>query len=132
MLLVDTSVWSLALRWEQPRRGQHVRRFEQALRDGEVVLPGIVLQELLQGVVPGAVKDRLVEHLSQLALLVPGRADHMVAADVFTECRRNGVQLATVDALIAALCVRRELPLLTTDADFRHAAPHIGLTLWRP
>lgn len=132
MLLVDTSVWSLALRRDRPRRDEHVRRFEEALRDGEVVLPGIVLQELLQGLSPGPVKDSLVERLSRLALLLPGRADHMAAAELFTQCRRAGVQLASVDALIAAMCVRRDLPLLTTDKDFRHAAPHIGLVVWRP
>lgn len=132
MLLVDTSVWSLALRRDQPRQDRHVARFEQALRDGEVVLPGIVFQELLQGLSPGPVKDRLVERLAGLALLHPGRADHTVAAELFTECRRSGVQLATVDALIAAMCVRRDLPLLSTDEDFSHAAPHIGLVLWQP
>jgi len=130
MLLVDTSVWSLALRRDHPKRNRHVRRFQEALVDGEVVLTGVVLQEVLQGLVEGPTKDRLVAELTKLALLVPGRDDHVLAAEVFTTCRLNGVQLATVDALLAALCVRRGLVLLSTDKDFTHAARHIDLVIW--
>jgi predicted nucleic acid-binding protein len=131
MLLVDTSVWSLALRRDHPRRDRHVRRFHDALTDGEVVLTGVVLQELLQGLVDGSAKDRLVAQLVKLSLLVPSRDDHLMAAELFTTCRRKGVQLGTVDALLAALCIRRDLVLLSTDRDFTHAARHIGLTIWR-
>lgn len=132
MLLVDTSVWSLALRRDHPRRNRHVRRFHDALSDGEVVLTGVVLQELLQGVVDGPVKERLVAELVKLSLLVPSRDDHLMAAELFTTCRRKGVQLGTVDALLAALCIRRDLVLLSTDRDFAHAARHIDLTIWSP
>jgi hypothetical protein len=130
VLLVDTSVWSLALRRDRPKQNRHVRRFEQALVDGDVVLTGVVLQELLQGLVEGPTKDRLVIELSKLSLLVPSRDDHVLAAELFTTCRRNGVQLATVDALLAAICSRRTLALLTTDNDFVHAARHVDLTVW--
>lgn len=130
MLLVDTSVWSLALRRDRPRRNRHVRRFQEALVDGEVVLTGVVLQEVLQGVLVGPTKDRLVAQLSKLPLLVPSRDDHLLAAEFFTACRRNGVQLATVDALLAALCVRRDLAMLSTDKDFIHASRHINLMIW--
>lgn len=129
-MIVDTSVWSLALRRDHPRRNRQVQRFQQALLDGEVVLTGIVLQELLQGLVEGPTKDRLVGELSKLSLLVPGRADHLLAAQLFTTCRRKGVQLATVDALLASLCIRRDLVLLSTDKDFSHASRHIGLKIW--
>ena len=33
-------------------------------------------------------------------------------------CRRKGVQTGTIDALLAALCVRHELMMLTMDKDF--------------
>jgi len=130
MLLVDTSVWSLALRRDHPRRNRHVRRFQEALVDGDVVLTGVVLQEVLQGLVEGPTKDRLVAELTKLSLLVPSRDDHLLAAEIFTTCRRNGVQMATVDALLAALCVRRDLVLLSTDKDFIHAAGQIDLVIW--
>jgi predicted nucleic acid-binding protein len=130
VLLVDTSVWSLALRRDHPPRNRHVRRFREALVEGEVLLTGVVLQELLQGLVDGPTKDRLVLELSKLSLLAPSRDDHALAAELFTTCRRRGVQLGTVDALLAALCVRRNLELLTTDKDFRHASRFIDLEIW--
>ena len=49
-LLVDTSVWSLALRRDTPPDGVEVRALRSALEQGEsVVCTGLILQELLQG-----------------------------------------------------------------------------------
>ncbi|HRB11822.1 MAG TPA: PIN domain nuclease, partial [Vicinamibacteria bacterium] len=48
-ILVDTSVWSLALRRDTPERTREVEALTGALEAGEVVLIGCVLQELLQG-----------------------------------------------------------------------------------
>jgi len=39
------------------------------------------------------------------------------------------VQIGTIDALIARLCIRHELPLLTADRDFRSMARHCELAL---
>jgi len=46
-------------------------------------------------------------------------------------CRRAGVQIGTIDALLAQLCIRYDLVLLTTDKDFTHAALHCPLRVWR-
>ena len=49
-ILVDTSVWSLALRRDYPPDCQAVFRLKAALKDGEnVFTTGLILQELLQG-----------------------------------------------------------------------------------
>jgi hypothetical protein len=47
-------------------------------------------------------------------------------------CRRAGVQIGTIDALLGQLCIRHELTLLTTDADFTLAARHCPLRIWSP
>ena len=39
-------------------------------------------------------------------------------------------QIGTIDALLAQLCIRYHLVLLTTDQDFRHAAGHCALKVW--
>ena len=130
MLLVDTSVWSLAPRRRRPVASPHVDRFREALTTGEVILTGIVMQELLQNLGDGNVKEGIVTELDKLPLLVPERGDHRVAAEVYTTCRRRGVQVGTVDALIAALCLRRDLDLLSTDRDFEHMARFTELKLW--
>jgi predicted nucleic acid-binding protein len=132
MLLVDTSVWSLALRRRHPVDSPHVVRFREALTAGEVVLPGIVMQELLQNLSDGRIKDGIVAELGKLPLLVPNRSDHRQAAELYTTCRTRGVQVGTVDALIAGLCLRRDLGLLSTDRDFEYMAGFTELKLWRP
>lgn len=130
-LLVDTSVWSLAFRRDAPPDGLEVKALRQALEGGEaVVCTGLILQELLQGFSGAKQRDRLVQHFSALPFISPDRSDHIEAAELRNHCRRNGVLIGTIDALIAQLCIRHELILLSTDADFRHAARFCPLRNW--
>ena len=133
-LLVDTSVWSLALRRDAPPELPEVQALAEALADSDVVLTtGLVLQELLQGFAglsDHSAAASIVERFSALALVQPDRDDHVAAAALRNTCRRAGVQLGTVDAVIAQLCIRHGLTLLTTDQDFTHAAKHSELKVW--
>lgn len=97
-----------------------------------VVTTGLVLQELLQGF--GAPKSRaqVIERFAALPLLQPDREDHVAAADLRNTCRRAGVQVGTIDALLAQLCIRHDLTLLSTDNDFKLAARHCALRVWAP
>jgi hypothetical protein len=130
MILVDTSVWSLALRRDAPPAMPEVARLKDALVAGEVVTTGLILQELLQGLGGPRARAQIVARFAALPLLMPDREDHVQAADVRNRCRRAGVQLGTIDALIAQLCLRHQLTLLTTDRDFSHAARHVPLAIW--
>jgi predicted nucleic acid-binding protein len=132
-LLVDTSVWSLALRRDVSAPEPAVQVLRDALLGAAVVVTtGLVLQELLQGFSGPKARAQLIERFAALPLLQPDRDDHIAAADLRNTCRRAGVQLGTVDALLAQLCVRHELTLLTTDSDFAHAAKHCPLRVWSP
>lgn len=132
-LLVDTSVWSLAFRRDADSHTAQVAALQAALSGGEaIVTTGLILQELLQGFSgPRAHKD-LVQRFAALPLLVPDRRDYIEAAGLRNHCRRSGVQLGTIDALLAQLCIRHDLTLLTTDGDFSMAAEHCALRIWRP
>lgn len=132
MLLVDTSIWSLAFRRDRPQEHPKVDHLREALASGaDVSLTGIILQELLQGVRGPKQRKVLLARLEALPLVEPERRDHVEAAELRNTCRRRGVQLGTVDASIAALCIRHNLTLLTADQDFEHAARIIPLKLWR-
>jgi predicted nucleic acid-binding protein len=66
---------------------------------------------------------------------MPDRDDHAQAALLHTRCRQRGVQVGTIDALIAQLCIRHQLTLLTTDRDFAAIArlePKLRLALPPP
>lgn len=131
-LLVDTSVWSLALRRDGPEDSPEVEELRRALNgNNTVVTTGLILQELLQGFVSERAHKRIVDRFAYVPLIQPDRDDHVAAAGVRNTCRRAGVQVGTVDALIAQLAIRHGFTLLTTDKDFVHAAPHVGIRLWK-
>ena len=131
-LLVDTSVWSLAFRREPVSAAPQVRALRDALEGEEIVVTtGLVLQELLQGFVGPRARKDIIERFAALPILGPDRQDHIDAAELRNSCRRAGVQVGTIDALLAQLCIRHDLTLLTTDNDFVHAASHCPLKVWK-
>lgn len=130
-LFVDTSVWSLALRRDSPRETPEVQRLRAALLGDAVYTTGLVLQELLQGFNGPRARALIIERFTVIATLVPTREDHIDAARLRNVCRRRGIQVGTIDALLAHLCITHELVMLSTDADFRLIADWTPLRLWR-
>ena len=130
-LFVDTSVWSLALRRDGPSSAPQVAALVKAIENGEPILTtGLVLQELLQGFSGPKAREQILDRFSALPLLVPDRADHIEAAALRNMCRRHGVQIGTIDALLAQLSIRHSLLMLSSDPDFHRVADHCPLRLW--
>ena len=130
-LFVDTSVWSLGFRRNQPSSDIEVRALRDAIeREQAIVTTGLILQELLQGLSGPRDRKNITDRFAALAFLYPTTDDHVAAAELGNRCRRAGVQLNTIDALIAQLCIQHDLTLLTTDNDFRFAAKHCPLRVW--
>lgn len=131
-LLVDTSVWSLAFRRDQTSPAPEIQALRNALEGGDTVLTtGLILQELLQGFAGPRARKDIIDRFAALPLLPPDRQDHIDAADLRNCCRRAGVQVGSIDAILAQLCIRHALTLLTTDNDFMLAAAHCPLRVWR-
>lgn len=132
-LLVDTSVWSLAFRRDGNVDAPQVAVLRSALEGEDIVVTtGIILQELLQGFAGPRAREDIIDRFSALPSLAPDRRDHIEAASLRNTCRRAGVQLGTIDALLAQLSIRHELIMLTTDGDFALAAKHCSLKVWTP
>lgn len=130
-LLVDTSVWSLALRRDGPGDDPEVRALREALEGFDaIVTTGLVLQELLQGFNGPRAMQVIVERFQALPLISPDRHDHVAAAEIRNTCRRGGIQIGTIDALLIQLCGRHDLTLLSTDRDLRHASRCVPFRLW--
>lgn len=137
MILLDTSVLSLALRRRQVPAAGPERRTAAALvwmvmEDRPLAVPGIVAQELLSGVRTPEQFARLEEVLAGFPLVLAGEDDHREAARLANRCRAAGIAAATVDCLIAAQALRRGAELYTTDPDFAHIAACCGLRLFVP
>jgi predicted nucleic acid-binding protein len=130
-LFIDTSVWSLAFRRDTPSTSPEVQILAQAIERGETITTtGLVLQELLQGLAGPKARGMILDRFSALPMLMPSRDDHVMAADLRNDCRRRGIQIASIDALLAALCIRHDLTMLTSDNDFKRIAALAPLRLW--
>lgn len=118
-VVVDTSVWSLALRRRSQESPSSVEKLTRLIQDGEsIFLLGVILQELLQGLRAQKDFNRLREYLAAFPLVELKREDYIEAARLRNRCAAKGVQAGTIDFLIAAICLRYQCLLLTTDNDF--------------
>jgi len=130
-LLVDTGVWSLAFRRDTEVQVPEVLALRNALLGTDQVFStGLVLQELLQGFSGPKARDSIVERFAAFAFVEPDRQDYIDAAEVRNMCRKCGVQIGTIDALLIQLAHRHDLAILTTDQDFRLAVAHVPFRLW--
>lgn len=104
-LLVDTSVWSLALRCKDagslnPDEQKLKAELIQAIRDGRVAMLGLIGQELLSGIKEMAQFDKVKAALDSYLDEPINTADHEYTARIYHECRNEGVEAGTVDILI--------------------------------
>ena len=120
-LLVDTSVWSLALRRkntatlsleEQKLKAELVR----AITEGRVTMLGLLRQEILSGIKEDAQFDKVKAALDPYLDESINPADHEFAARVYNECRNQGLEAGTVDILICAVAARRGWEVLSGDS----------------
>lgn len=129
-VIVDTSVWSIALRRSSRVETFEVGKLSELLKEGrQVFLIGTILQELLQGVRSSSEFARLKDYLEAIPMLQLDRDDYLAAAELMNTCRSNGVQASTIDFQIAAACTRHDCALLTSDHDFEHIARFCPLKL---
>ena len=96
---------------------------------GDVVLTGLILQEILQGFPSAERTRRLADHLAPFPLLALHRGDYLYAAEIRNKCRAKGVAISTVDAQIAAAAINHRSTLLSADADFHAVARHFPLRI---
>ncbi len=131
-VLVDTSVWSLALRRRRLTEAPETSELAELVREGRVSLLGPVRQELLSGIAEEKQYTVLRDHLRAFPDVALDPGDYEDAATFFNRCRARGVQGSNTDFLICAAAARRQLGILTTDADFRHFAKLLPIHLHTP
>jgi predicted nucleic acid-binding protein len=135
-VLVDTSVWSLALR----RKPGDLSPLEQALanelaeliKEGRAQLIGLVRQELLSGIKTKAQFEKLRTTLRAFPDEPVNTSDYEAAAKACNDCRGKGIASSVVDMLICSLALRAKLAIFTTDADFPLYARVLPLKMHSP
>jgi predicted nucleic acid-binding protein len=132
-VLIDTPVWSLALRRKSARLSlsetRLVEEWSRLVQDGRARLAGIVRQEVLSGIRDARSFEILRARLAAFDDVPAGSADHERAASYYNACRAKGVTPTAFDMLICALATRHRHAIFTMDADFHRYAKILPITL---
>jgi predicted nucleic acid-binding protein len=130
-VLVDTSVWSLALRRRSGGVHPAVTELAELIGDGRVAIIGPIRQELLSGIRQRGDFERLRDHLRHFPDTALLSADFERAAEHFSACRARGIQGSNTDFLMCALADRTGFPIFTADEDFRRFAKVLPILLYK-
>ncbi len=130
-ILVDTSVWSLALRKKSLTEDEKniVKELKELIYELRVVFIGPVRQELLSGISDDKKFMNLKDKLKAFEDLPLKIDDYEKAAEIFNTCRKNGVQGSHIDFLICAASINNEISIFTTDKDFENYKKYINIKL---
>lgn len=130
-VLIDTSVWSLALRKKtlSPNEKKVVKELKELIYELRVVIIGPIRQELLSGLSDEVKSNDLKEKLKAFDDLQLGQEDYEKAAELSNNCRRKGIQGSHIDFLICAAAINNKISIFTTDKDFVNYKKVISIRL---
>ena len=129
-VLVDTCIWSLALRRNPPESDRHSEQLRQLIEENRVKIIGSIRQELLSGIRETPQFLRLKQHLAAFPDLLLQTADYEKAAEFSNIARQQGIQGSAIDYLICATSHSHHLAIYTSDQDFNHYAKCLPITLF--
>ena len=133
-VIVDTCVWSMALRKKRKTASQTkiIAALEDLIRDLRVCMMGPIRQEILSGMKEQWQFEKLRERLRPFGDIELECKDFELAAEHFNRCRAKGVQGSNTDFLICAVADRRQLAVFTLDKDFERFHKILGNKLFDP
>ena len=127
-IIVDTSVWSLALRRNKDSPAP-VQELRQIILSHRVQMIGPIRQEILSGIRSESQFIKLRKHLESFPDLPILTEDYITAAQFFNHCRSKGIQGSNTDFLICAVAVKNKFSIYTTDKDFDLFSKYIQIVL---
>jgi predicted nucleic acid-binding protein len=130
-VLVDTSVWSLALRKKEHTQSEknYILRLSEVIRDLHLVIIGPIRQEILSGLSDEKKYEDLRQKISVFSDHSISTHEYELAAKFHNECRRHGIQGSHVDYLICAVAKSNGFRILTLDKDFMQYQEYVGIQL---
>lgn len=135
-VLVDTSVWSLALRRKTESLSAAekftVAELSELVREGRARLIGLVRQELLSGIKKTEQYEKLRLHLRSFPDEPIDTPDYEEAANAGNRCRGKGIIVSIVDILICAVAIKREWAIFTTYPDFTNYVKVLPVSIHIP
>jgi predicted nucleic acid-binding protein len=129
-ILIDTPIWSYALRSLNEEYLNEVDQLKALIRDQRVLIIGPIRQELLSGYSDSRKYKKIKEDLSFFENTPIHDIDYETAAELYNQCRKKGIQGSHIDFLICAVAKRLDVPIFTTDKDFLHYQKAISIKLY--
>jgi predicted nucleic acid-binding protein len=134
LVLVDTPIWSLALRRTTTDLNSHEQHLtatlRELIREARAQLLGPVRQELLSGIRHETGFEKLRADLRSFDDPRLESADYEEAAHIHNQCRKRGIAGSPIDFLICAAALRRNWEIFTTDKDFTRYARAVAVRLY--
>jgi len=135
-VLVDTSIWSLALRRKardlNPIERAAVAELTNLIQEGRARIMGVIRQELLSGIKTPSQYEKLRDVLRSFPDEPVTTADYEAAAKAGNDCRARGVAVSVSDILICAIAIARDWSIFSADPDFQSYARILPLKLHPP
>ncbi len=128
--IIDTSIWSLALRRKKKLNYIEVLQLEKLIENYQTVMLGVIRQEILSGIKEESQFKILKEYLRAFPDYDVTALDHETAAEFFNICRKKGVQASNTDYLICAVAVNNNFEIFTNDKDFNLLRKHLPIKLF--
>lgn len=129
-VIVDTCIWSLALRRGQNDKDSLVFTLRELINDVRVQLIGPIRQEILSGIKSNNQFEQLKSYLSAFPDLTLQTQDYELAAEYFNINKQKGIQGSNTDFLICAISSRYHIPIFTSDKDFISYKKNVPIVLF--
>ena len=129
-VLVDTPIWSYALRKPNKEYQNEIDQLRALIRDQRALIIGPIRQEILSGYSDLRKFKKLKAKLSFFENTPIQDIDYELAAEICNQCRKKGVQGSHIDFLICAVSKRIDVPIFTTDKDFPNYQKTISIKLF--
>ena len=128
-VLVDTPIWSYALRSKSNKYQSEIDELTSLIQDLKALIIGPIRQEILSGYSNRSLFKQLKEKLSYFENTPILDPDYELAAELSNNCRKKGIQGSHTDFLICAVAIRIDVPIFTTDQDFSQYKNIINIKL---
>lgn len=129
-VIVDTSVWSHALRRKSTIYNVATTGLSRLLDSNNAIIIGPIRQELLTGFRNELQFEKLKSELRQFPDHLIFTEDYELAAELSNTCGKNGIQSSPVDILICAVALNNEMKIFTLDKDFVYYQKVIPIKLY--
>jgi predicted nucleic acid-binding protein len=127
--IVDTSIWSLALRRKKKANYSEIVELETLINNFEVIMLGPIRQEILSGIKQENQFKSLAEHLRPFPDFQISIHDYETAAEFYNLFRKRGIQGSNTDYLICAVAVNNNFKIFTSDNDFLRFEKYLPIEL---